>query len=179
MKKMDGKKVNFIIGWVILFAGIIVDQLTKLWATGALIGGKIINIIGLFNLVYVENRGAAWGIFNNHTIILTIASAIMSVVFIVLLILDKGKRGKLFSISMSLITAGAIGNLIDRVFAGFVVDFIEFAFIDFPVFNVADICVTFGAILLLVYIFFYMDKDGKTKVKKNEGEENGEARTDA
>ena len=173
MKKKDSKKVNFIIGWVILFAGIIIDQLTKLWATGALAGGKIINIIGLFNLVYVENRGAAWGMFNNHTIILTIASAVMAVVFIVLIILDKGKRGPLFSISMSLVASGAIGNLIDRAFAGFVTDFIEFAFIKFPVFNVADICVTIGAVLLLVYIFFYMDKDGNTKAKKNEGEANG------
>ena len=172
MKKMDSKKVNFIIGWVILFAGVIIDQLAKLWAEKFLANGNSIDIIGIFRLRLLPggNTGGAWGLLSDSTLLLTIISAVMAIVFIVLIILDKGKKGRLFSISMSLITAGAIGNLIDRAFIGSVVDFIEFAFIKFPVFNVADICVTFGTILLLVYIFFYMDK----KPKKDGGEENGE-----
>ena len=64
----------------------------------------------------------------------------------------------LFGLSLSLFIGGAIGNMIDRIFLGYVVDFLQFTFIDFPIFNVADICVVFGAIIMMIYVIFF-DKE--------------------
>ena len=148
----------YIIGAVLL---IFIDQLTKfLVVENISLHSEIPLIKNVISLSYIQNTGAAWGIFSNGTLFLTIFT-------IVILILGgfyiyKNKIKDIwFNISMMLIFAGAIGNLIDRFFRnGAVVDMIKTDFIEFPVFNFADCCVVIGAICLSVFILFrYDDKE--------------------
>ncbi len=163
---------------VIAVGLIVIDQLTKMWAAGALKDGMIQVIPGVINFRYTENTGAAFSLLSNGTLFLTILSAIMSVVLIFIIYRYKKSTTRMFNACLAMITAGAIGNLIDRIILGYVVDFIEFAFVDFAVFNVADACVTVGAIALVIYVAFTkkgreifksFDSGPKNK-KKDEGE---------
>lgn len=112
---------------------------------------KVIN--NFLYITYARNSGAAWGIFSDHTIYLTIFSGIATLLLIGFIVTSK--RG-LASFSFTLIIAGAIGNLIDRIRLGYVIDFIDtyiFGY-DFPVFNVADMAVTVGVTFLIIYVLF-------------------------
>lgn len=148
---------------IVVFLGVMADQLTKLWVSGSLMGEGVVRVIpGIINFRYVENTGMAFSMMSDMTLVLTVASGVLTVVMGVLLWKLKS-RGRFLCISLSLIMAGAIGNLIDRIFAGFVVDFIEFAFVDFAVFNVADICVCVGTAMLVIYILFLADRKKEEK----------------
>lgn len=134
------------------------DQITKLWVLHSLRLVESVPLIeGVFHLTYVENRGAAFGIFQNQRwifIVLTIA-----VVLLVLYAVYIRKfQNKMFLVCGALVCGGAVGNLIDRIFRGVVVDMFDFRLIHFPVFNVADICVCVGVILAGVYYIFF-DKE--------------------
>ncbi len=144
---------------IIVFLGVILDQLTKLWASGSLQGAGVVQVIpGVLNFRYIENTGMAFGLFGNGTWILTIASLVLSVLLTIVIVKYRKKYPRFPMICVALILSGAIGNLIDRAFAGYVVDFIEFAFVNFAVFNVADVCVTVGTVMLIVYMLFFMNK---------------------
>ncbi|PWM36930.1 MAG: signal peptidase II [Clostridiales bacterium] len=148
---------------IVVFLGVMADQLTKLWVSGSLMGEGVVRVIpGIINFRYVENTGMAFSMMSDMTLVLTVASGVLTVVMGVLLWKLKS-RGRFLCISLSLIMAGAIGNLIDRIFAGFVVDFIEFAFVNFAVFNVADICVCVGTAMLVIYILFSADRKKEEK----------------
>ena len=148
---------------IVVFLGVMADQLTKLWVSGSLMGEGVMQVIpGIINFRYVENTGMAFSMMSDMTLVLTVASGVLTVVMGVLLWKLKS-RGRFLCISLSLIMAGAIGNLIDRIFAGFVVDFIEFAFVNFAVFNVADICVCVGTAMLVIYILFLADRKKEEK----------------
>lgn len=140
--------MNFLV--VIILVAI--DQLTKYLAYTRLSKlGSIPIIEDIFHLTYVENRGAAFGMLQNKKwffVVITIAV----VAFIIKFISDNKQLDKPVVFALDLIIAGAIGNLIDRVRLSFVVDF--FDFIIWPVFNVADICVVVGGVLLSYYILF-------------------------
>lgn len=127
------------------------DQLTKLLATKNLILNQSIPIIkGVFHISLIHNRGAAFGILKNQASLFVVTS-----IFAIILIyrsLKKDTKHKLYSVSLGLILAGAIGNLIDRLFCGYVIDFLDFLI--WPVFNVADSAITVGAILLAWTILF-------------------------
>ena len=140
------------------------DQLSKLWAIKSLQPvGKIAIIEDVFNLRYVENTGAAFSMLQGKTLIL-IAVPIIASIGMIYLLCSKTVKSKIGSWGITLILAGALGNLVDRIFRGAVVDMFDFTLINFPVFNVADICVTIGAVLFFIYaIFFYEDKAGKKK----------------
>lgn len=148
---------------IIICASVVIDQLTKLWASSALTGEAVGIIPGIINFRYVENRGMAFGLFQNGTVILAVLTGIFICVMVYLLYRYKSKTTRPFRICLSLIIGGAVGNLIDRIFAGFVVDFIEFDFVNFAVFNFADICVTVGAAALLIYLIFF--EKGKNMLK--------------
>lgn len=138
---------------------VVIDQLVKWWVRGAIpLGGSIPFIPHLMDLTYTQNTGAAFSSFSGMTWLLTLVSLGASVVIAVLLWKNffPGKWGKL---SLSLILAGAVGNLIDRVLLGFVTDMFETTFMDFAVFNVADICVVVGGFLMAVYVLLLWDKD--------------------
>lgn len=152
--------------WAVLAVMLVIfDRITKFLVVEHIGFGDSINIIpGLFNFTYVKNTGAAFSILSEHTWILSIISVAFCI-GIVLWFIVKKPESKLLKIAATLIFAGALGNAIDRVFLGYVIDFIETAFMNFPVFNVADILVCVGAGLFLVYELFF-DTDIK-KEKKN------------
>ena len=142
---------------------VIVDQLLKIWVLGTLVGAPSVTLIpGLLQLTYVENRGAAFGIFQGKTQLLSIVTGIVLAGIIVALVMGKFKH-KLVLWSMGLIIAGGVGNLIDRVLRGFVVDYIYFVPINFPVFNLADCCVVSGTFLLVVYLLLIEPRQERRK----------------
>lgn len=140
---------------IILILGIVLDRISKMWALNTLASGKDIVIIkNLFSLSYLENRGAAFGIFQNRLIFLSLITVIV-ILGVAYFIVKYKPTSKLLKISLSLIISGAIGNLIDRIYYKFVVDFIMLHYKDvyfFPTFNVADTLVVIGTILLAIYI---------------------------
>ena len=153
---------------------IIADQLTKYLyvSCGA---GDITLIPGLLGLTYVENRGAAWGMFGDHQLLLYIFSGLVTAAILGFYIWKYKKMNALLRIALALVIAGAVGNLIDRIMLNYVRDMIRFLFIDFPIFNVADSAITIGGALILIdVIFFEKDEtshDGETV--QTEQNENG------
>lgn len=136
-------------------AGLVaVDQVTKALAVLFLQDEPVAVWDGVFDLTYVENRGAAFGLGQGYGWLFAVLTVILSLGILGLLFGTRRFRHPLAVASGMLIVAGGVGNLIDRVWRGFVVDFFYFKWIDFPVFNVADCCVVIGAILLAVYVLF-------------------------
>lgn len=152
------KKIHGIIMLIIL---VIIDQVTKIMINNNFILGEEKEIIkNVFSLEYVRNTGAAWGMFPNGTIFFAIFSCIVCVMLFILYIkIPKETKYNLLACIDIMLIAGAVGNLIDRVFRHYVVDFFYFKLIDFPVFNVADIYVTVSAIVLIIVIMFYYKED--------------------
>lgn len=135
-----------------------VDQLVKyLVMTNIPLGEHVPFIPCILELTYVTNTGAAFSMFSEHTWALALVSLVMSAVLA--LALWKGLfRHPLGKMTLTLLLAGAVGNLIDRAFRGFVVDMFNVLFMRFAVFNVADICVVVGGIAAGIYYLFLMDK---------------------
>lgn len=146
---------------------IAIDRLTKQWAIRSLREAEWEIIPDVFSFHYLENRGAAWGILQNATWLF----AIITIVVIGAMIYFYGKipterKYHLLRFSILLLSAGAIGNFIDRIMWHYVVDFIYFKWISFPVFNVADCYVCIAAVLLLYCLLFkYKDEDFLWKKK--------------
>ena len=138
------------------------DQLVKyLVSTGIPLGGSVPFVPYLMDLTYVQNTGCAFSLLEEHTWLLTIISAIVSVVLAVALAKGFFKH-PLGKVTLALLLAGAVGNLIDRALYGYVVDMFRTLFMEFAVFNVADICVVVGGIAAAVYYLFLYDKlEGK------------------
>lgn len=126
--------------------------------------GSVEIIPGLFSLKYVENRGAAFGMLSNARWIF-IVFTIVIIIALVIVIVRKKIDSKLFNVAAILIIGGGIGNLIDRIFYGYVVDYLSISFFP-PVCNLADYCITIGAILMVVYLLLFSDFFDK-KGKKN------------
>ena len=134
------------------------DQLVKYLVLQNIAPGAHVPFIPyLLELTYVENTGAAFSLFEEHTWILALISLAMSLVLAAAL-WKNFFRHPLGKVTLSLLLAGAVGNLIDRVFRGFVVDMFNVLFMNFAVFNVADICVVVGGIAAVIYYMFLMDK---------------------
>ncbi|MBQ9950268.1 MAG: signal peptidase II [Clostridia bacterium] len=162
--------------YIIAIVFILLDQLSK-YLYVDVFGMPTVSVIdGVLELTYVENRGAAWGLFADRQILLYIFSAVITIAIIVFFILKYRKMGKLMRYSLALIIAGAVGNMIDRFAFGYVRDMINFAFIEFPVFNVADMCITVGAVLVLIAVIVFekdtpapvsSETDGKSSVDAN------------
>lgn len=137
-----------------------IDQLSKYFALNYLQKvGSIPIIENIFHLTYVENRGAAFGMLQNNQWVFIIVAIVASVFG--LYYLHTKKINLIGRASIILIIAGAIGNLIDRVRLGFVVDYFDFRIVWQYVFNVADVFVVVGTILLCIYILFYDNKEDK------------------
>jgi signal peptidase II len=131
-----------------------VDQLTKFLVTKNLLYHQSIPVLkGVFHLTLTHNQGAAFGILKNQTP-LFIFTSILAIILI-FLNLKHNKNRKSYNIFLSLILAGALGNLVDRVFFGYVIDFLDFRI--WPVFNIADSAISIGAILLGWSILFKKD----------------------
>ena len=151
------------------------DQITKyIVITNMELGQSIDFIDGLLDFTYIHNDGGAWGIFGGSRWFLIGFTAVIMLVLLILLI-KNGKKNMLFLWAGSLILSGGIGNLIDRIFRdGKVIDFLNFQFIDFPVFNLADIAVCVGTGLLFLYFIMDTVKDLKARKKNVADKDNGE-----
>ena len=153
-------------GALILFTAIAavvvaLDALAKMGAVAALTpedGGVVRIDAGLLDFTLVHNTGAAFGIGADATWVFVIVTIV--IVAAALAWICAGKcRSPLSVVALALLVGGGIGNFIDRVALGYVIDFIEFSFVDFPVFNIADICITIGVVLLLVWGFFFSGRE--------------------
>ncbi len=153
---------------VVLIA--VADQLIKLAVLdSSLIGGETVTVIGNFlQFRYVENTGAAFSLFEDKTVLLSIFSALVMAVGFYLLIARKFKS-KVLVASVVMIMGGGLGNLIDRVFRHFVIDYIEVLFIDFPVFNFADCFITVGEFVLIGYLLWDIFRDFKKGRSETDG----------
>jgi signal peptidase II len=158
--KVFVRKERFSVRLISLFAIAVligIDRLTKwLAVTNLNVPGQsrsvnIININGtnILNFTYVENTGAAFGILQGRQLFLIILTGLLMTGMLIFLISDR-LNSKLFVAALTLIIAGGMGNLIDRVFYGFVVDFIDFQVINFAIFNFADICVVVGTFIAVI-----------------------------
>ena len=151
-----------------IFAFILIaDLLSKHFIFQALpnAGDSMEVISGFFNLLHVENTGAAWGMLAGRPIFLILVSLIILAVYLWFYVIrlkkHKGNTSLVLSISVGFIVGGCFGNLIDRVVFGYVRDFINLQFMDFPVFNIADISLTIGIILMIIYFIFIYNKEDK------------------
>lgn len=151
---------------MIFFAGIvcltILDQWSKVAAAGALKGNKpLILIDGILEFSYLENTGTAWGLFGGGRVFfLVLTILIFAVILYVVFRLPKDRKYIPLLITSVLLGAGAVGNFIDRLFLGYVRDFVYLKWINFPVFNIADAYVTVGIVLFAVlFLFIYQEKD--------------------
>lgn len=148
--------------FIYLILLVVVDQVSKYWARITLKKDGPISIIpSVLKLQYHENTGAVWGIMTGKTLFLTIITVILSILLIFIYFkIPKDKKYLPVQIIWVFIIAGAIGNFIDRITLKYVVDFIYFELIDFPIFNIADTYLTVSCILLLVLgIFYYKESD--------------------
>jgi signal peptidase II len=140
--------------WLALSFGIVLlDQLTKFAILQSFTVSKVVEVTSFFNLVLVHNRGAAFSFLSDAAgwqrgLFITLALAASAWI---IYLLRRYRQQKLFSLALSLVLAGALGNVIDRVFFGAVVDFLDFHAYGYhwPAFNVADSAITCGAVLLI------------------------------
>lgn len=141
-----------------------VDQTAKLIALSNLKPiGNIEFIKGFMDFTFVENRGAAFGILEGQRwLFVLLTLAVTAIIIGAFLKMPKNREYNMVRASFVLILSGALGNLIDRIFRGYVVDFFEFTFISYPVFNIADIYVVIGA-LFLAYLMIFVIKENKGK----------------
>ena len=150
---------------------ILLDQGTKFWALASLKPIHNMTLMeGFMDLTFVENRGVAFGMFSGQRWFILLLTGIIAVGLIWFYkAMPKKKEYFPLRVSLVLVLSGAIGNIIDRLFRGYVVDFFEFTFFEWPVFNVADIYVVVGVILLALMILFVVkDEDLDFKKKKDE-----------
>lgn len=160
---MSWKKKFFLFLDLLMIIGLIAfDQYTKQWAKVYLKDKPAYNLInGILELNYLENQGAAFGMLPNQKVFFVfVATVILLVVGYVLLKVPDQKKYTILHFLFSLIVAGSIGNMIDRVRYDYVVDFIYFVRMNVPIFNVADIYATVSAIVLLfLLLFIYKEND--------------------
>lgn len=140
-----------------------IDQSSKYIAAHFLNNRDITLIPGVLELHYLENKGAAWGIMQNKTwLLVAITFVVMLIIIYTFFRLPAGKKFHLLHFCLVLLASGALGNFIDRITNHYVIDFIYFSLINFPVFNLADCFVCISAILILYCILFkYKDDDFK------------------
>ena len=142
---------------ILTVALVALDQLVKLLVLQNIAPGAHVPFIPhILELTYVENTGAAFSLFEEHTWILALISLGMSLV-LAFALWKNFFRHPVGKVTLALLLAGAVGNLIDRAFRGYVVDMFNVLFMNFAVFNVADICVVVGGIAAAVYYLFFMD----------------------
>lgn len=153
--KTSKRKRNVLVFVLCVLIWLVLDILTKgffnAFDPGELIGGPF---AGIFEFRLVHNTGAAWGMFANSTFILGVVSLVVCVLLVVYLFVLEPQSSLGSTIGLALVCAGGVGNALDRFTLGYVVDFIAPVFIDFPVFNVADIGVTCGIVIFLISLLF-------------------------
>lgn len=140
---------------------VLLDQLSKYWVKTDLINRDIVLIPKVLKLQYHTNTGAVWGILTDKTVFLSIFTILVLLLIIIFYFkIPRQKKYLALNIIIVVIAAGAVGNLIDRIFLGYVIDFIYFELINFPLFNFADSYLVVSCIaLFFLTIFYYKDED--------------------
>lgn len=158
MKEKRSFFISFLIGFVILVG---LDQWTKGLAVKYLMNNGPVPVWkGVFEFLYSENRGAAFGMLQGRQLFFfIIAIAVLSAVLYLLWKMPLTRRYMPMAVCLMMVAAGAVGNMIDRITQGYVVDFLYFSLINFPIFNVADCYVTIAAFLLILLVFFYYKEE--------------------
>ena len=163
MKYDKKKKAKWLsIDFICVLILIALDQFTKSLAIGKLKGQDAFPLIeNIFELDYVENRGAAFGLYQDRKILLLIIGTVFMIAVIMVLVrIPLEKKYMIYHFTVASILAGGFGNMLDRIIKGYVVDFFSFVLIHFPVFNVADIYITLSCIgLLALHLFVYSEDD--------------------
>ncbi|MCC8169357.1 MAG: signal peptidase II [Oscillospiraceae bacterium] len=135
------------------------DQLVKYIVVSNAQVGEILTSVPGLDIMYVRNTGAAFSILSGKLSFLTLISIAFCVVVVIYWI-KKKPQSVIMRAALTMMFSGALGNAIDRIARGFVVDFIRVTFINFPVFNIADMAITLGAAMLVIYVVFF-DKEEK------------------
>ena len=151
---------------IIAIVVVLLDQISKHFVcTNLKPVGSVPIINGILNFTYVENRGAAFGMLSDNRIVFMVLSVLIIVVLGYIVAMYHG-QSKLFDVCLGLIVGGGVGNMVDRAFLGYVVDFIDFCAFDFWVwvFNVADSAVVVGCILAIIFVLF--DKKAQNMVSR-------------
>lgn len=169
MNNNESRSRHYLFAIFGIIAGVLFDQWTKYMALAHLRGQEpYVLIKNVFELDYLENRGAAFGMLQNKQILFILCVALISIFVVVFYKNVSMSRHFLpLRICAILIMSGAISNVIDRIFRHYVVDFFYFSLINFPVFNVADIYVTVAAILLILLLLFYYKEEDLEQIFHN------------
>lgn len=153
---------------IIILIPVLAEIIRALIIGSVMPAGTVSVIPGLLNLTYSENRGVAFGLFQNGTVFFAITTGIVIIVAGIFLVKNY-KKSKLFSIALSLIIGGGLGNLFERVYYGYVTDYLSLSFFP-PICNFADYCITAGTVCLVVYLLFFSDFLKNDKKKSENGE---------
>jgi signal peptidase II len=157
-----GARLRRIVFACLFIAWIVIDQTVKAQFADAVIGRVLAGpFAGLFDFRLVHNTGGAWGIFSGSTVALGVFAVIVCVIAGGYALIKAKELNWLEVIGFALVVAGGIGNAIDRFTLGYVVDFINLDFMSFPVFNIADIGVTCGFVLIIAGLVFDIVRDRK------------------
>lgn len=150
---------------------VVIDQVVKLWVRTN-VPYHLPFLPGL-DLTFVKNTGAAFSLLSEHTWLLTVLSGVVSLVLLVVLVMGllPQRSGKL---ALALLLGGAVGNFIDRLVLGYVTDMFAATFIDFPIFNVADVGIVIGGVLLCFYAVRFMGKNTAESDKSDKSDEKEE-----
>ena len=148
---------------VIAVGVLVLDQATKAFVRASMVPGESITVVqGLLNLTFVNNIGAAFGLFPGRQPVFIATSLV--VLFVVAAYWRRARPTEWpVVVALALVCAGAVGNLIDRVLVGRVTDFFEFGFVQFPVFNIADMAILTGVGILALWILFGPQPDGESE----------------
>ncbi len=169
--KINNKIKNLIIIFAIIFGFALLDQVTKLIVVRTLNFNDAVSVIpNFFYLEYIHNEGAAWGMFAGNKIVILGMPPLAIVIFSFLLSRTSFNKQKFYVFGLSLMIAGTIGNYIDRLFLGYVVDFLSFRFgsYHYPNFNVADMSLVIGVAMFSIDILFLEDRRLKESSKDEE-----------
>lgn len=152
-----------IIYYIIAMILIGLDQLSKYLTVQEIALGEVVSLVpNVLSLTYIRNSGAAWSILEDQMIFFYVITVVV-VGALIYFLHTEGKKSPIASTGIALIMGGAIGNFIDRLHLKYVIDMIRLEFINFPIFNVADMALTIGVIILIGYIVY--DELVKKKVK--------------
>ena len=175
MKKYTKKKiVTVLLQYLAIAVFVVVDLLIKNVVVDKIALYEDVKFIdGVLGWTYVQNTGMAWSLFDGNPQLLSLITGIIIAGFLVFLALPL-KRPLMYDICIPLILAGGMGNMIDRITRGFVVDYIKTLYVDFPIYNFADCLVCIGAFVLIFYLIYEIIRDEKkAKSEKLKGENRG------
>ena len=142
----SARGLRYTVFWLVAVIVVIVDQATKAAVRMLVSAGSVSTLIpGILNLTRVQNTGAAFGVGKGGSVFFVVFAVVAIIVCCI--IVWRGEFPVLLAIPFGFVAGGGVGNMIDRLSAGSVTDFLSFGFVSFPVFNVADVCVTAGVIV--------------------------------